>query len=131
MAQNQGSRMTRQRRVILEELRKSVEHPSADELYNIVRKHLPHVSLGTVYRNLDVLAEAGMIRKLESGTIRRFDGNTSAHDHVRCLGCGKVADVPSPGPKIDHADEIDVPGFRITAARLEYEGWCMDCLPKP
>ena len=65
MAQVQ-TRMTRQRAVILEELRKTKSHPTADELYSIVRERLPRISLGTVYRNLDFLAETGEILKLEA-----------------------------------------------------------------
>ena len=76
MAQPQ-TRMTRQRAVILEELRKVKTHPTADELYSIVRERLPRISLGTVYRNLDFLTESKEILKLESaGSIRRFDGDT-------------------------------------------------------
>ncbi|MDR2745258.1 MAG: transcriptional repressor, partial [Desulfovibrio sp.] len=76
--------MTRQRSVILEELRKVDTHPTADELYTIVRVRLPHISLGTVYRNLEYLVAAGEIARLESaGTSMRFDGDVSGHQHVR------------------------------------------------
>ena len=88
MAQPQ-TRMTRQRAVILEELRKVKTHPTADELYSIVRERLPRISLGTVYRNLDFLADTGEIRRLEAaGTTKRFDGDISWHQHVRCIHCG-------------------------------------------
>lgn len=71
------TRMTRQRMVILEELRKVKTHPTADELYAMVRTRMPRISLGTVYRNLDFLTESKEILKLESaGSIRRFDGDT-------------------------------------------------------
>jgi len=67
-------RMTRQRRVILEELQSKNNHPSADELYERVRAHLPRISLGTVYRNLEVLCELGEIQKLGlSGPLKRYD----------------------------------------------------------
>ena len=67
------TRMTRQRMVILEELRKVKTHPTADELYAMVRTRMPRISLGTVYRNLDFLTESKEILKLESdGSIRRF-----------------------------------------------------------
>jgi len=127
MAQNQGSRVTRQRQVILNELRKSYDHLSADELYNIVRKQLPRVSLGTIYRNLDVLAEVGLIHKLEYGAIRRFDGNLTPHCHAHCLGCGKLIDLPQPAWLVEQTEQVNVPGFNITVVRLEYEGWCLDC----
>jgi Fur family ferric uptake transcriptional regulator len=67
--------MTRQRKVILEELRNVDTHPSADEIYEMVRKRLPHISLGTVYRNLEILSETGAIQKLELGCAqKKFDG---------------------------------------------------------
>jgi len=68
-------KMTKQRRVIVEELKKLKTHPTATLIYELVRKRLPRISLGTVYRNLDLLAEAGIIQKLETaGTQKRFDG---------------------------------------------------------
>ena len=129
MAQPQ-TRMTRQRMVILEELRKVRTHPTADELYSMVRVRMPRISLGTVYRNLDFLTESKEILKLESaGSIRRFDGDTRPHQHVRCLVCGKVGDVmPSlPSPSVEG---VAVEGFRVTSARVEYEGICDECAGK-
>ena len=76
MQKHPNLRMTRQRRVILEELRKVNNHPSAYEIYEFVRKRLPRISLGTVYRNLEILSESGDIQKLEPGcSLKRFDGN--------------------------------------------------------
>jgi len=120
-------RMTRQRAVILEELRKSCSHPTADEIYACVRARLPHISLGTVYRNLELLAENGEVMKLEhAGSLRRFDGNMQPHRHVRCSFCGRVADVfvHETAPDVEG---LTVPGFTITGARVEYEGICAEC----
>ena len=79
------TRMTNQRRIILEELRKVDTHPTVDELYTIVKARMPHISLGTVYRNLDLLAEMGEVLKMDSaGNMRRFDGRVEPHRHVRC-----------------------------------------------
>ncbi len=120
-------RMTRQRAIILEELRKVKSHPTADELYGIVRKKMPRISLGTVYRNLEFLAETGEILKLESaGNTKRFDADTSWHQHVRCTICGCVGDVlhPQEAPSIKG---ISVEGFSLTAARIEYDGICARC----
>jgi len=125
----QQQRVTRQRTVILEELRKVVTHPTADELYNIVRQRLPRISLGTVYRNLDLLAEQGEVLKIESaGTSKRFDGITQPHQHVRCQKCSRVADVTIPMPVPDTRHMI-LPGFAITAARLEFDGLCDPVCP--
>ena len=123
--------MTKQRRVILEELRKLYSHPTADELYAVVRKRLPSISLGTVYRNLEILSESGMIRKLElSGTAKRFDAETVAHYHIRCKRCGSVADIPlEPLNKVDRAAQR-VTDYEILSHRLEFTGVCPKCRSK-
>jgi Fur family ferric uptake transcriptional regulator len=122
-------RVTRQRTIILEELRKVAVHPTADEIYAIVRRRLPRISLGTVYRNLDLLAEQGEISKIESaGNSKRFDGNIRPHQHVRCQKCGRMADIMLPVPVPD-TRHIVLPGFTITAARLEFDGLCDACTP--
>ncbi|MDR2696238.1 MAG: transcriptional repressor [Deltaproteobacteria bacterium] len=122
-----SQRVTRQRTIILEELRKVVTHPTADELYHMVRRRLPRISLGTVYRNLDLLAEQGEILKIDSsGYSKRFDGNLRPHQHVHCLKCGKVADIMLP-VSVPDTRHVVLPGFTITAARLEFDGLCTAC----
>ncbi|MGE4296610.1 MAG: transcriptional repressor [Desulfovibrionaceae bacterium] len=121
------SRMTVQRRVILEELRKVTSHPTADEIYSMVRSRLPKISLGTVYRNLDLLAENGEILKLERvGAQMRFDGNTMAHYHVRCLSCGRVGDLDVRFDLPNFRD-CKVDGFAITGVSVEFVGLCRSC----
>ena len=123
--------MTRQRRVILEELRKVNTHPSADEIYEIVRKRLPRISLGTVYRNLEILSDSGDIQKLETGcSLKRFDGNLSEHCHIRCVRCDRIADVPMlPDLKID-LERVNASDFEIIGHRLEFLGLCPQCSGK-
>lgn len=124
----QARRMTKQRSLILSELRKLTSHPTADEMYNIVRKKMPRISLGTVYRNLDLLAGDQEILKLEhAGFQKRFDGNIMPHQHVRCTHCGKVADVMPPVSVPEMPDAMAVPGFEVTSASLEFYGTCADC----
>lgn len=121
------SRMTKQRMVILEELRKVTSHPTADEVYSLVRARLPRISLGTVYRNLDLLADAGTILKLEAaGSQKRFDGNTMPHQHIRCIHCGRVGDIVNPLLVPDIA-KASADGFHILNARIEFEGVCLQC----
>ena len=85
-------RRSRQRDRILEILRGTRSHPTAEWVYGQLRRESPHVSLGTVYRNLEVLAEMGQIQKLElGGTVKRFDWNPQRHYHIRCLQCGYAA----------------------------------------
>jgi Fur family ferric uptake transcriptional regulator len=87
-------RLTRQRKIIIETLAEMDTHPTADEFFTVIRKRLPSISLGSVYRNLEVLADAGHILKLElGGNAKRFDGRTKPHAHVRCPECGGVRDL--------------------------------------
>jgi Fur family ferric uptake transcriptional regulator len=120
--------MTRQRQVILEELRKVKTHPSADEVYEMVRKRLPRISLGTVYRNLEILSESGEIKKLEPGSsLKRFDGNPSEHFHIRCIRCNRIADMPMASDfEIDLADMTPTE-YEILGHRLEFFGLCPHC----
>ena len=121
-------RMTPQRRVILEELRKVNTHPGADEIYAMVRRRLPRISLGTVYRNLEILAQSGQIRKLEMGsTLKRFDGVAENHYHIRCIHCDRVVDAPVQfDPAIDHKLK-NASDFDIVGHRLEFIGICPAC----
>ncbi len=124
-------RNTRQRKVILEELQKVSSHPSALILYNKVRQRLPKVSLGTVYRNLELLAENGLIRKLDvGGSEARFDGCINRHHHIRCLCCDRVDDATEvPVDVID--DRIGrLSGYKIIDHHLEITGICPECRKK-
>ena len=121
-------RDTKQRRAILKELRKVKTHPTADDVYEMVRRKIPRVSLGTVYRNLDILSEKGMVLRLEHGAgCYRFDGNPHNHYHVRCVKCGRVDDV-SDGPMENIEEAIrGKTDFEIISHRLEYIGICPKC----
>lgn len=125
-------RLTRQRSVILEELRKVTTHPSADEIYEMVRRRLPRVSLGTIYRNLEILSETGEIRRLDTGSqLKRFDGRAENHYHIRCLRCDRLVDLfVHIGAELD--DRIrGVTDFSVLGHQLEFVGICPNCQPKP
>ena len=128
MLKESNIRMTRQRKVILEELRNVTTHPSADEIYEMVRRRLPRISLGTVYRNLEILSETGEIQKLELGcTLKRFDGIAENHYHIRCIRCDRVVDAPVDfHPEIGHELKAAT-DFKIIGHRLEFIGVCPDC----
>ena len=128
MQKNPLYRMTRQRQIILEELRKVDCHPSADEVYEMVRKRLPRISLGTVYRNLEILSDLGEIQKLElGGDLKRFDRIPNKHYHIRCMKCGRVDDAPI-APLNQVEDELyGATVYTIIGHRLEFEGLCPQC----
>ena len=121
-------RLTTQRQIILEELSKVKTHPTASEVYDMVRKRLPRIGLGTVYRNLELMAENGIIVKLEvGGTQKRFDATTDAHYHIRCSCCGRVDDINVPviDSLVDAAAENS--SYQIIGHHIEFTGICSKC----
>lgn len=116
--------------MILEELRKVKNHPTADTIYEMVRRRLPRISLGTVYRNLEVLAEHGEILKLNVGGAKmRFDGNTSEHCHIRCVVCGRVDDLPVK-PVVTLEESNSICGYEILGHKVIFYGRCPECRKK-
>ncbi len=128
LEKKQVRRMTPQRKTILEVLQQGNAHPSADEIYDLVRKRLPSVSLGTIYRNLELLSGSGEIQKLElGGTIKRYDGNPKKHYHVRCMRCGRVDDAPIAPLKQLENELYGATIYTIIGHTLEFEGLCPAC----
>ena len=121
-------RQSRQRDVVLAVVRSTMDHPTADWVFREARRRLPRISLGTVYRNLKQLAESGLIREIHSGGQQaRFDGNTGRHYHIRCLGCGRVNDLPM---SIDLRLEQEAGrsiNYRILGHEMEVHGLCPLC----
>jgi len=128
MNNNKNLRMTVQRRVILDALKHSSAHPTADEVFDKVRGELPHISLGTVYRNLEVMTELGLIARVEAaGNQRRYDGRTESHSHIRCVSCGRVDDVTARAELAPGGDVGAESGYRVDGWRLEFTGTCPGC----
>jgi Fur family ferric uptake transcriptional regulator len=121
-------RQTKQRQVILEELRTFGSHPTAAELYHVVRKRLPKVSLGTVYRNLELLARNRTIRKLDmGGPEARFDGVTKPHHHARCTECGTLDDLYDVPDDIVPQEIMNLDAYDLRGYRIEFFGVCPEC----
>ena len=124
-------RLTTQRQIILEELSKVKTHPTASELYDMVRKRLPRIGLGTVYRNLELMAENGMVLKLEvGGTQKRFDATTHTHYHIRCSDCGKVDDIDTPVMDDLVREAANATAYEVLGHHIEFSGRCMACQKK-
>ena len=123
--------MTRQRKTILDVLRQTDTHPTADEIYDRVKKHLPRISLGTVYRNLEVLSELGEIQILElSGSLKRFDWDPHKHYHIRCVRCDRVENAPlAPMNRLENKLYRSTV-FEIIGHNLEFIGLCPECTEK-
>jgi len=122
------SKRTRQKEAILRVLKSTTSHPTADWIYSDVRKEIPNISLGTVYRNLKLLWQSGEISEMDfSGTFSRFDGNPDNHYHFRCERCGRVFDVDEPVNKETDDRVAQKTGFKIFYHRLEFRGLCREC----
>ena len=123
-------RMTKQRQIILEVLRSTTTHPTADWIYDSVRHAVPRISLGTVYRNLRVLKEMGDIQELNYGsTYSRFDGTAEPHYHFVCKNCGSVLDVGLPVLTQYDQQVADTMQIQVDFHRMEFYGTCVQCLP--
>ncbi len=121
-------RHSRQRDVVLEVVRSTMDHPTADWVYRQARRRLPRISLGTVYRNLNRLAAEGLIREIHAGSHpARFDGNTGQHHHVRCVSCGRVADLPLSVDTERERAAARALNYRIVGHHVEVLGLCPAC----
>ncbi len=121
-------RRTKQREVILRVLRTANSHPTVDWIYDEVRKEIPHISLGTVYRNLKLLRESGEVLEIDlSGAFSRFDGNPENHYHFRCEKCGRVFDVDEPVSKELDERVARKMSFDVLYHRIEFRGLCQEC----
>lgn len=124
-------KMTKQRRVVLDAVRRAKGHPDAAQVYKAAQLEIPNISLGTVYRTLEALAAARLIGKVESaGSRMRFDSKAASHWHVQCLSCGTVVD--SEALSLDSAVEAvsGATGFEITGQKVEFAGVCPSCRRK-
>lgn len=127
----QGLKITPQRIEVYKALVASIEHPSADVVYDKVKKVLPNVSLDTVNRTLNTLSDIGVAFVVEgSGDVKRFDGNLGSHQHFKCIKCKKIFD-------FQHTpfDNIQVPrkleeDFKVLRTTVYVEGACKMCLEK-
>jgi Fe2+ or Zn2+ uptake regulation protein len=123
-----GYTLTSQRRAVLEALQEAKGHPSAEDIYLIVKKKNPRVALGTVYQALSVLEEIGVVGSKhwsESPTL--YDLNVEPHLDIRCSGCGEVSEVPGVGlGKLEERIRTNTP-YKVTHATMVIEGLCPAC----
>ncbi|MFD2046430.1 peroxide-responsive transcriptional repressor PerR [Ornithinibacillus salinisoli] len=123
-----GVRITPQRHAVLDYLLNAMVHPTADEIYKALEGKFPNMSVATVYNNLRVLREIGLVRELTYGdSSSRFDCNTSEHYHIICEECGKIVDFDY--PSLDEVESLaeQVTGFEVSHHRMEVYGKCEDC----
>jgi len=121
-------RETRQREAVLQVVRGSEIHPTADWVYKEVKNIIPDISRGTVYRNLKVLVENGLIAEIKSsGEITRYEGRMDRHSHFRCINCGKILDIEIVLNDTYNMEAAAAADARVLYHHLEFGGYCRDC----
>lgn len=125
---NNGVRMTPQRHAILSYLLHSLNHPTADDIYKALESKFPNMSVATVYNNLKVFMETGLVRELTYGDdSSRFDADMSDHYHATCVSCGKIVDFEIP-PFIEAEFAASKQtNFHVQGHRFEVYGTCPEC----
>ena len=122
------SRKSSQRDAILRVVKNTNSHPGADWIYEQVKKEIPNISMGTIYRNLRLLVENGEVKEINiPGIPSRFDGNTYDHHHLLCEKCGRIFDLDE---FVDYNMEdmiFQKTGFKVKVQYLKFIGLCADC----
>lgn len=123
------SRNTRQRTVILDILRQTRSHPTAESIYREARRKLPNISLGTVYRNLNFLRDQGVVKEIRActGTGSRFEAVISPHAHFHCDRCDSVVDIPLPDTLSEFGWKDSEFISSVSALELHVVGSCTAC----
>lgn len=124
----EGQRFTPQRAAVYRVLGATDTHPTADEIFTAVRERIPDISLATVYKALEAVVSCGLAQKLTGGEgPARYDSRTDRHHHVRCMSCGRVADVES-RDLFNRMEELAAgTDFEVLDVRLELLGHCPHC----
>lgn len=123
-----GVRITPQRQAVLAYLIERDSHPTADEIYKALSPQFPSMSVATVYNNLKVFKESGLVQELTYGDASsRFDFHTHHHYHIICSKCGKITDFQYPG--LDEVENVaeHISRFQVTHHRMEIYGVCPKC----
>ncbi|RJO62195.1 MAG: transcriptional repressor [Dehalococcoidia bacterium] len=122
-----SSRNTKQKEAILRVLRKTPDHADARWIHLQVRRSLPHISLGTVYRNLKALTEEGHISALDMGSGSRFDGKPGNHAHFHCQKCGAIINLEETSDASMDKNVSDKHRLSVAFHRLDFFGLCPAC----
>jgi Fe2+ or Zn2+ uptake regulation protein len=126
-ARSVSRRQTRQRQLVYEAVASTDAHPSAEWVYERVRRQMPRVSLGTVYRNLQLLVAEGRLKAWTRGRATRYDADVLPHDHFVCRACGLLLDIERAPEAISSEKRLRAGGHQIDNRILEFIGVCRDC----
>ena len=125
-----GFRITPQRVAIVEYVMNNDSHPSAEDIYKVIQKKYPMVSLATVYKTLELLAEIGVVRELSFADGARYDANIGKHVNVVCLHCGRIEDIEEESLADLESRIARRSKYQIRSGRFELYGYCSECKSK-
>lgn len=121
-------KFSRQRELIYNRVKDFPTHPTAEEVYIALKKENPALSMGTVYRNLNLLSETGKLMRIHmGGSSERFDARIDPHCHLLCSECGGVFDVENVLPENIESRVFELHGHIVTEASLNFKGVCRSC----
>ena len=123
-------RNTKQRSLVLDVVRSHLDHPTADQIFQDVHQRNEKVSRATVYRNLNLLDELGLIQQVSAPVANRFDLRADPHYHLMCIKCGSVVDAPLEYQQAYDEAVAEASGFRLVAHQTLFRGVCPDCQKK-
>ncbi|MFC2136062.1 Fur family transcriptional regulator [Bacteroidota bacterium] len=122
-----NSRTTNQRLKIMSYLKSVYSHPTAETVFNHVKKELPQITLATVYRNLNLLSDQGLILRLEIDKEYHYDAFTEKHQHGVCENCGKIMDLKQPEITDYALKTLKSKTFKADTAMIMFRGLCTKC----
>jgi Fur family transcriptional regulator, peroxide stress response regulator len=120
-------RHTQQLKVVWDAIKNETSHPTADQIYEKVRRAMPTISLGTVYRNLQKLVAEKKLKVLTLGRTQRFDPMVDRHDHFICERCNRVYDIVVKSTEKVLSSSLPRQGFKVTAHQVTLYGICKGC----
>jgi Fe2+ or Zn2+ uptake regulation protein len=123
--------VTPQRLAVMGALQSRRDHPTADHIYQAVRRQLPAISFNTVYKTLEILCQKGMVIKVNPlHAVARYDGVTGPHAHLICRECHQIIDLDWEAKEVPSLPAADLHGFQIEHPSLTFWGLCPRCQPQ-
>lgn len=126
----EGFRITPQRIAIVEYVINTDEHPSAEHIYEIIKKEYPMVSLSTIYKTLELLRKKRLVNEIEVNGQSRFDANTGEHINLVCMSCGKIDDIDEDSIKEIQSRAAKKSKYVIVRSSFDLYGYCSSCKSK-
>ena len=122
--------MTRQRALVMEVVRDSKDHPTAQQVYERAKTRMPRIGLGTVYRNLNILAHEGKLLRISLANCSdRYDRTVQPHHHMECVECKRIFDVDVPSLDLEKLQDGNN-GFQVIDYQLSIRCLCPECQKK-